>query len=291
MADQTPTENTAQLLSQGPAGELNEVGAHGAVTKEEIAAAKEKLEKYKTDFGFVEPERAFTDDPNIEWRFGAPPNYTLANLTYFEGKYKNHKPGSLELIVENLVKSWEFESSHKKDVNAWNTIDQSENFQGFAANGWKRFTKQEMIEAGNYNVLMQGCPKEAWDSEKVSWTESHDIFRKAMPAFAWEVIDVFSGPPVVGFSWHHFGKFEGEYKGNKGNGDWVHLEGFATAEVTADLKLNKVDIYYDPVQFLEVLEGKRPMEESKKFSGCPFANGASGAKRGRTKSVLSNFGC
>jgi len=259
----------SQMMSQGPKA----VGAHGLLSEADIKKAKDQLEELKKKFGFLEPERAHLDNQpaDTKWRFGAPPNYTLANLYYMKGKYKNHQPGSLELIVENLVKSWEFESSHKADVSTWKTIDQTDEFEGFAANGWKRYNKAEMIEAGNYNVLMTGCPKELWDSEKVSWHESHDMFKSAMPAFAWEVMEVFSGPPVVGFSWHHFGQFTGEYKGNKGNGEWINMFGFATAKVNSDLQLQKVDIFYDPVTFLESLEGKQPVSAGNKFSGCPYA--------------------
>eukprot|EP00435_Cladocopium_sp_Y103_P058088 s682_g20.t1 len=46
----------------------------------------------------------------IEWRFGGKPDYALANLKYLQGKTKNHAAGSLELIVENLVKTWEMET-------------------------------------------------------------------------------------------------------------------------------------------------------------------------------------
>lgn len=256
-----------QLLSQGPPT----VGAHGPLTQDELDKAKQQLEDLKQKFGFIEPERSAMDavSPDL-WRFGTKPNYTLANLYYFKGKYKNHKPGSLELVVENLVKTWEFESSHKKDVGAWTTIDQTDAFEGFAANGWKRYTKQEMIEAGNYNLLMHGVDKSIWDSEKTDWHESHEVFRKAMPAFAWEVMEVFSGPPTVAFSWHHFGQFTGEYKGNKGNGEWINMFGFAVVDVNDKLQIKKVDIYYDPVTFLESLEGKKPVNAGNKFSGCPF---------------------
>ena len=52
------------------------------------------------------------EDPNIVWREGKP-DYTQANMTYMEGRTKHHKEGSLEKIVENLVKTWEMEGSHK----------------------------------------------------------------------------------------------------------------------------------------------------------------------------------
>ena len=52
---------------------------------------------------------------DIKWRFGAPPDYTLANLEYLKGKTRAHAEGSLEQVVENLVKTWEMERSHKLD--------------------------------------------------------------------------------------------------------------------------------------------------------------------------------
>jgi hypothetical protein len=36
-----------------------------------------------------------------------------ANYEFFTGKSQNHASGSLEEVVENLVKTWEMEASHK----------------------------------------------------------------------------------------------------------------------------------------------------------------------------------
>ncbi len=63
------------------------------------------------------------DDPSIKWRFGGPPDYTLANLEYMMGKTKHHDEGSLELVVENLVKTWEMERSHKLDHTQHKSVD------------------------------------------------------------------------------------------------------------------------------------------------------------------------
>ena len=35
----------------------------------------------------------------------------------------NHAPGSLEEMVENLVKNWEVEASFKPRLSDWRTID------------------------------------------------------------------------------------------------------------------------------------------------------------------------
>lgn len=38
-------------------------------------------------------------------------------------KRANHEAKSLETLVENLVKNWEIEASHKMDVSEWRTVD------------------------------------------------------------------------------------------------------------------------------------------------------------------------
>ena len=55
------------------------------------------------------------EDPSIEWREGKP-DYTKANKAYLEGRTRIHMEGSLEKIVEDLVKSWEMEASHKTNT-------------------------------------------------------------------------------------------------------------------------------------------------------------------------------
>lgn len=67
------------------------------------------------------------------------------------GKTKAHAPGSLEMIVENLVKTWEMERSHKSDPTQHKTVDQ-ERFS-IGANGGKMFNNLEANEVGNYNLL------------------------------------------------------------------------------------------------------------------------------------------
>ena len=61
------------------------------------------------------PVRSHMDDPNIKWRT-TKPDFTIVDQKYLKEKVMSHKEGSLAKIVENLVKSWECESSHKVDV-------------------------------------------------------------------------------------------------------------------------------------------------------------------------------
>lgn len=64
----------------------------------------------------TEPVRSYMDGANITWRHGYKPNYDLVNKKFMAEKQMNHKDGSLEQVVENLVKTWEMESSHKMDA-------------------------------------------------------------------------------------------------------------------------------------------------------------------------------
>ena len=79
-------------------------------------------------------------------------------LPYCEFKYLLCSfPGSLEETVENLVKSWESEASHKADLSQWKTIDH-DNYC-ISVNGGETMPGCEAKELGNYNVLMKQCPR------------------------------------------------------------------------------------------------------------------------------------
>jgi len=215
-------------------------------------AVRAELAEFKAKHGLKEPERAFMGNPDTKWRFGGPPDYSLTNLKFLKQRTKMHAEGSLEMIVENLVKTWEMERSHKVDHHQHESTDP--NFR-IAANGWKKYEHEEAHTAGNYNVLMDGCPAELYDAKNTTWEQSHQMFHTAFAAFPWEVLEVFSGPPSVAFSWRHWAEFTGTFQGNKGKGELVELFGFGVATVNDKLQLLDVDIYYKAEPFLKVLYG------------------------------------
>jgi hypothetical protein len=54
-----------------------------------------------------DPDAVLKDVPNdVKWRNGIP-DYTRAKVLFNKYKTTNHKAGSLEDIVQNLVKNWE----------------------------------------------------------------------------------------------------------------------------------------------------------------------------------------
>eukprot|EP00755_Sulcionema_specki_P011643 Sspe_Gene.7883::Locus_2677_Transcript_1_1_Confidence_1.000_Length_2861::g.7883::m.7883 len=226
-------------------------GGMGGVSKEEYEAAAAKLRELMGD-GMTVPDRGNLDDEAIKWRIGKP-DYTLANLRYFEGRTREHAEGSLEHIIENAVKTWEMEGSHKVDMAQWTTINQERYRVKVNDSEW--FGGKESAEMGNYNWLLSQCPREKYDSSKETFESSHALFRDAFPkGFAWEVLDVFSGPPKVHFSWRHWAYFSGEYRGHKGSGKLVELFGFGVVSLDESLKICDLEIYYKPEKFLDSLE-------------------------------------
>lgn len=227
-------------------------------------AAKVELEQIKTQYDMKEPDRgaSLLDDAcDIKWRTQKP-DYTLANLSYLKGKTMNHAAGSIEELVENLVKTWEMEASHKTDYDQWTTINQEE--YCVAANGGEIIEGKDAKEMGNYNWLFKACPANLWDSDKSDFDSSHHTFSTAFnEGFPWECLAVFSGPPAVVFSWRHWANFTGVYKcpqtgvDHHGEGELVEMFGLGRVTVDANLKICKIEIFYKPDEFLEVLQGVR----------------------------------
>ena len=229
-----------------------------------------ELKEITSEYGFIRPDRGNLDDPNIHWREGKP-DYRKADLSFFKGRTTNHPAGSLPMIVENLVKEWEMEMTHKPDSKDWKTVETSS--YCVQVNGGKEIAGDEAVKVGTYNWLMENVPKSLYDAEATSFEDSHKIFRGAfLDGFPWEVLEVFSGPPKVAFSWHHWGIFNGAYSGRKGQGETVELYGFTIATVTAKLKITKIEVYAKFDGFLKALQGI-PLSEDLKSSfsaGCPI---------------------
>ncbi|KAL0012896.1 hypothetical protein SO802_008004 [Lithocarpus litseifolius] len=65
----------------------------------------------------------YDEADDIEWRHGGPPTYDDVNKLFEDGRTKEWPKGSLEEIVQNAVKSWEMELSHKTRLKDFKTIN------------------------------------------------------------------------------------------------------------------------------------------------------------------------
>ncbi len=141
--------------------------------------------------------------------FASPSVSLLIAELLVTAKEKSHAAGSLEQIVENLVKNWEIEASFKMDLKDWRTIDH-DNYT-FAINGGPPQTGEYMLKVGTYNAII--ASNEYYSPATSDFAQSHKTFKRMMPTFAWEVLEVYSGPPNVAFRWRHWGQMKNDYVG------------------------------------------------------------------------------
>nr|GMC70264.1 pathogen-related protein-like [Ipomoea batatas] len=134
----------------------------------------------------------------------------------------------------------------------------------------------ELFEQGRTQVWAEGSLEETtslpeefkvYKSEEESFESSHDVFRLAFPrGFAWEVMAVYSGPPVVTYKFRHWGYFEGPFKGHSPTGELVQFYGLGIMKVDESLRAEEVEIYYDPAELLGgLLKGT-----DSNVKQCPF---------------------
>ncbi|KAF3442397.1 hypothetical protein FNV43_RR16313 [Rhamnella rubrinervis] len=231
----------------------------------EAGSAETKRDKYRS---FLNDE----DEANTHWRHGGPPTYDDVNQLFEQGRTKEWPKGSLEETVQNAVKSWEMELSHKTRLQDFKTINPTR-FK-LIVNGREGLSAGETLSLGSYNALLKNSlPKEFqyYKADEETFESSHEAFRTAFPrGFAWEVLQVYSGPPLISYKFRHWGFFEGPYKGHAPTGELVQFFGLGTLKVDDNLKVEDVEIYYDPAELFGGLLKGKPKSGAESPS-CPFS--------------------
>jgi hypothetical protein len=191
--------------------------------------------------------------------------------------------------VQNLVKNWEVEASFKPVLSDWRTIDH-ENYS-FAINSSAPQGAENMLEVrpvfphthaplsnltrtcgqvGTYNAIIP--PNEFYDPNVSDFASSHKTFKRMMPTFAWEVLEVYSGPPVVAFRWRHWGVMKNDYVGinnrrekvtAKAHGGVIDIQGVTVASVNEKVQLQGVRTWFDAMDMFRQIapEGVVSKEE------------------------------
>ncbi|KAK7398215.1 hypothetical protein QQX98_012418 [Neonectria punicea] len=218
---------------------------------------------------FLSPDAVLQDDAH--WRFGRKPDYSKTRKAWEKTKEMNHVAGSLEQLVENLVKNWEIEASYKTQAQEWRTIDSTK--YRFSVNGGSPQSAEEMAKIGTYNALIE--PNKYYSPEHMDFSASHKAFKRMMPTFAWEVLDVYSGPPKAAFRWRHWGFMEGNYTGKndrdekvsmKANGKKIEIKGVTVAELDDQLRILSLDTYFDPIEMFRQMETDGPRDHQRNTS-------------------------
>ncbi|XP_051139486.1 pathogen-related protein-like [Andrographis paniculata] len=206
-----------------------------------------------------------------KWNNG-PPNYDVVNKLFEEGRTNIWPAGSLEEKVQNLVKTWEMEIVHKADPNEHKTVDSKKLVIGI--NGKKFFTLEDIRNiGGSYNLFLQTslpAPLRLYNPDEESYTSSQTAFTKIFPrGFAVEILQVFSGPPVIAYKYRHWGYMEGPFKGHPPTGELVEMFGTAIFELDGNSKIVKIEFFHDRGELLAgLVKGGASTETS--VPGCPF---------------------
>ncbi|KAG2322821.1 hypothetical protein Bca52824_016034 [Brassica carinata] len=237
-------------------------------------ATREEKDKYRS---------VLNDVGEVQWRYDHPPAFDLVNQLFEEGQTKLWPEGSLEETVQNAIKSWEMEFSHKIRLQDFKTIN-PDKFKLFV-NGREGLSAEETLSLGSYNALLKtSLPEEFqyYKPEEESFESSHDAFRSALPrGFAWEILSVYSGPPVIAFKFRHWGYFEGNFKGHAPTGEMVQFLGLGVLKVDESLRVEEIEIYYDPGELFGGLLKGPPISETKTTDSgdntaarqsCPFTH-------------------
>lgn len=66
----------------------------------------------------------------------------------------------MEKVVEDFIKTWEMELSHKMNFSQWTTVN-ADKFE-IVPNENSPVPLEKVQETGNYNALLQGCPAHKW---------------------------------------------------------------------------------------------------------------------------------
>ncbi|GMI77085.1 hypothetical protein like AT1G78780 [Hibiscus trionum] len=232
------------------------------------STSDEKQDKYRS---YLHGE----GEKNTKWKFGAPPNYETVDKLFEQGRTKIWPPGSLEEKVQNLVKTWEMEMFHKVSSHDYKSV--KVDTYTTSVNGRKALTIEEKRQVGGgYNNFMQtSLPEElrGYNPAEETADTSHVAFATAFPrGFALEVIQVYSGPPLIVYKFRHWGYMEGPFKGHAPTGELVQIYGISIVEVDEEMKILKKEFFLDRGELLGGL-----MKGAKLGSGtdqvalnCPF---------------------
>lgn len=228
--------------------------------------ASSGVDKYR---GLDEEEKK-----NTVWRFGQPPNYDIVNKLFEEGRTKVWPPGSLEEMVQNIVKTWEMELFHKARIEDCKFTDPS---FIYSLNGRRGLSLEEVGKmGGGYNSHLQTSLPEhlrIYDPAVETFESSHREFTTTFPrGFAIEILKVYCGPPQIVYKFRHWGYMEGPFMGHAPTGDLIELFGMAIFEMSENNKVTKVEFFFDRGELLgKLVKGKKvETKDGEVASTCPF---------------------
>ncbi|CAN1234874.1 Pathogen-related protein, partial [Linum perenne] len=132
---------------------------------------------------------------------------------------------------------------------------------------------------GGYNAFLQtSLPEElrGYNPAEETVESAHLAFTTTFPrGFALEVLQVYSGPPSIVYKFRHWGYMEGPFKGYLPTGELVELFGIGIFQVDEEMKVEKVEFFFDRGELLGgLMKGDKVSHggDASAAPSCPFLN-------------------
>ncbi|KAJ9560361.1 hypothetical protein OSB04_005521 [Centaurea solstitialis] len=220
-------------------------------------------------------------EKNTTWKLGKPPNFDVVNKLFEEGRTKIWPTGSLEEQVQNFVKTWEMEIFHKVNPKDIKTVDVTKST--VSVNGRTPLTPAGIAKiGGGYNMFLQtSLPEQLrlYNPNDENVDSAHKIFTTTFPrGFAVEILQVYSGPPLIVYRFRHWGYMEGPFKGHPPTGEMVEMFGISTLQLDEQFKIVKVEFFFDRGELLAgLIKGASATVGGDSItdggsSSCPFSS-------------------
>ncbi|GJZ91940.1 pathogen-related protein-like protein [Tanacetum coccineum] len=192
-------------------------------------------------------------EKNTTWKYGAPPNYDSVNTLFEQGRTKIWPKGSLEEQVQNLVKTWEMEMFHKVNPQDFKAVDVTK--LTVSVNGRKPLTVEDIANiGGGYNMFLQtSFPEQLklYDPNEETADTAQKIFTTTFTrGFVLEILEVYSGPPVIVYKFRHWGYMEGPFKIHQPTKELVEFFGVSVFKLDEHFKIVKIEFFYNSGELL-----------------------------------------
>lgn len=172
------------------------------------------------------------------------------------------------------------EMFHKVNPKDFKTVDVTK--LTLSVNGRKPLTPEGVAKiGGGYNMFLQtSLPEQLrlYNPNDENVDSAHKIFTTTFPrGFAVEIVQVYSGPPVIVYKFRHWGYMEGPFKGYPPTGEMVEMFGISTLQLDEQLKIVKVEFFFDRGELLTgLIKGAGATAGSDSITGggsssCPFS--------------------
>ncbi|KAL8926694.1 MAG: hypothetical protein Q9208_002768 [Pyrenodesmia sp. 3 TL-2023] len=148
-------------------------------------------------------------------------------------------------------KNSKIEASSQPHLSHCRTIDHTT--YTFAINGGASKTAANMLKIGTYNAIITE-PNAYYSPRTSDFVSSHKAFKRMMPTFAWEVLEVYSGPPRQKQQDHLPPK-------TQKSGQPINTQAVTVTNLNPQYQIEKLETWFDPLHTFQQMSPRELKEE------------------------------